>query len=103
MRWVAETFADRHTEIEDLFATEDRVVARVRFSATQAGELTAYRHRPLFEAEQVHIWASRTACRPSTGCSATTLAPCVSSASTPRWPDPQPKTGRHTWDSQPPY
>ena len=57
MRWVAETFADRHTEIEDLFATEDRVVARVRFSATQAGEL--YDLPPTgrrFESEQVHIW-----------------------------------------------
>jgi len=57
MRWVGDTFADRHTSVEDLFATEDRVVARVRFSATQAGELfdmppTGRR----FEAEQVHIW-----------------------------------------------
>ena len=57
MRWVGETFADRHTTVEDLFATEDRVVARVRFSATQAGKLlgmppTGRR----FEAEQVHIW-----------------------------------------------
>lgn len=57
MRWVGDTFADRHTAVEDVFATEDRVVARVRFSATQAGEL--YGMPPTgrrFEAEQVHIW-----------------------------------------------
>jgi predicted ester cyclase len=58
MRWVKATFGDRETEIEDLFATDDRVVARVRFAATQIGELpmglppTGRR----FETEHVHIW-----------------------------------------------
>ncbi len=57
MRWVGDTFADRYTAIEDVFATEDRVVARVRFSATHAGEV--YDLPPTgrrFEADQVHIW-----------------------------------------------
>ena len=44
-------------DIEDLIASGDRVVARVRFSATQTGELFG---KPAtgrrFEAEQVHIW-----------------------------------------------
>jgi predicted ester cyclase len=58
MRWVGATFGDRETEIEDLFATDDRVVARVRFAATQIGELpmglppTGRR----LETEHVHIW-----------------------------------------------
>lgn len=58
MRWVNATFGDRETEIEDLFATDDRVVARVRFGATQIGELptglppTGRR----FETEHIHIW-----------------------------------------------
>jgi len=58
MRWVSATFGDRETEIEDLFATDDRVVARVRFAATQIGELpmglppTGRR----FETEHIHIW-----------------------------------------------
>ena len=57
LRWVRETFGDRRVVVEDLIATEDRVVARVRFSATQIGEL--YGHAATgrrFEAEQVHIW-----------------------------------------------
>jgi predicted ester cyclase len=58
MRWVAATFGDRETEIEDLFATDDRIVARVRFAATHVGELpsglppTGRR----FETEHIHIW-----------------------------------------------
>jgi predicted ester cyclase len=58
MRWVNATFGDRDTEIEDLFATDDRVVARVRFAATQIGELPtglAPTHRR-FETEHIHIW-----------------------------------------------
>jgi predicted ester cyclase len=57
LRWVRETFADRRVDIEDLIASGDRVVARVRFSANQAGELYG---KPatgrLFEAEHLHIW-----------------------------------------------
>jgi predicted ester cyclase len=58
MRWVNATFGDRETEIEDLFAADDRVVARARFAATQIGELpmglppTGGR----FETEHIHIW-----------------------------------------------
>jgi len=58
MRWVNATFGDRDTEIEDLFATDDRVVARVRFAATQVGALPtglAPTNRR-FETEHVHIW-----------------------------------------------
>ncbi len=57
IRWVRETFGDRHLVVEDLFATDDRVVARVRFSATPTGEL--YGVAPSgrrFEAEHIHIW-----------------------------------------------
>jgi nogalonic acid methyl ester cyclase / aklanonic acid methyl ester cyclase len=57
LRWVRETFADRSVDIEDLIASGDRVVARVRFCATQIGEL--YAQPPTgrrFEAEHVHIW-----------------------------------------------
>ncbi len=57
IRWVRETFNDRHLVIEDLFATDDRVVARVRFSATPTGEL--YGVPPTgrrFDAEHIHIW-----------------------------------------------
>ena len=57
LRWVRDTFGDRRVDIEDLIASGDRVVARVRFSAIQAGELYG---KPAtgrrFEAEQVHIW-----------------------------------------------
>jgi nogalonic acid methyl ester cyclase/aklanonic acid methyl ester cyclase len=57
LQWVRDTFGDRRVDIEDLIASGDRVVARVRFSATQIGEL--YAQPPTgrrFEAEQVHIW-----------------------------------------------
>ena len=57
LRWVRDTFGDRQVDIADLIASGDRVVARVRFSATQTGELFG---KPAtgrrFEAEQVHIW-----------------------------------------------
>lgn len=57
IRWLRETFGDRHVIIEDLFAGEDRIVARVRFSATQTGELFgAPPSGRRFETEQIHIW-----------------------------------------------
>ena len=57
LQWVRDTFADRRIDIEDLIASGDRVVARVRFSGTQIGELfdTPPSGRQ-FETEQVHIW-----------------------------------------------
>ena len=58
MRWVSATFGDRETAVQDLFATDDRVVARVRFAATQIGALPsglpATGRR--FETEHIHIW-----------------------------------------------
>jgi predicted ester cyclase len=55
--WVSETFADCETIIEDLIASGDRVVARVRFSATCLGEFygTEAGGRRV-EADHVHIW-----------------------------------------------
>jgi predicted ester cyclase len=76
MRWVIATFGDRDTEIEDLFATDDRVVARVRFAATQIGELPTGltpTHRR-FEPSTSTSGASPTDSSPSTGCSGTTSA-----------------------------
>lgn len=57
MRWVAATFGDRRFVFEDLIAAGDRVVARVRFSATHIGELegVAPTGRQI-ESDQVHIW-----------------------------------------------
>jgi hypothetical protein len=77
---MAATLTDREELIEDVIATDDRVVVRSRLSATHAGELLgvpATGRR--FAAEAVHIWRSRTACSPSTGCSATTSRRSVSS------------------------
>jgi predicted ester cyclase len=58
MRWVSATFGDRQTAVQDVFATDDRVVARVRFAATQIGALPsglpATGRR--FETEHIHIW-----------------------------------------------
>jgi steroid delta-isomerase-like uncharacterized protein len=57
LRALCATFAERAIEIEDLIAAGDRVAARVRFSATHAGELAgiAATGRRV-ETEQVHIW-----------------------------------------------
>lgn len=55
--WFNERFADAHTTIEDLVASGDRVVARVRFAATCTGEVQgvdAAGRR--FETDHVHIW-----------------------------------------------
>jgi predicted ester cyclase len=57
MRWLRATFADMRVVPEDLIAGGDRVVARVRFSATQIGDLY---HVPAtgrrVETDHVHIW-----------------------------------------------
>ena len=57
LRWLDATFADREVEVEDIVAAQDRVVARVRFSATHVGELEgiAATGRRV-ETEHVHIW-----------------------------------------------
>lgn len=57
MEWLGATFGDPRNDVEDLIAAGDRVVARVRFSATHIGELegippTGRR----FQTEHVHIW-----------------------------------------------
>ena len=57
LRWVRDTFGDRRVEIEDIFACGDRVVARVSFSATHAGELMGLAPTGRrFESDQIHIW-----------------------------------------------
>jgi predicted ester cyclase len=57
MRWLSSTFADMRIVPEDLIASGDRVVARVRFSAKQVGDLY---HVPAtgktLEVDHVHIW-----------------------------------------------
>ena len=55
--WVNDTFADRELVVEDLIASGDRVVARLRFSATHVGELDGIAPTGRrFEADHVHIW-----------------------------------------------
>ena len=57
MRWMAATLTDREELIEDVIATDDRVVVRCRLSATHAGELLgvpATGRR--FVTHAVHIW-----------------------------------------------
>ncbi len=55
--WMHETFADPRTTVEDLVASGDRVVARVRFAATCKGELRGVDvGGRRFETEHVHIW-----------------------------------------------
>jgi len=57
LSWLRSTFADREIEVEDIIAAQDRVVARVRFSATHVGEIEgiAATGRRV-ETEHVHIW-----------------------------------------------
>jgi predicted ester cyclase len=57
LRWLRSTFAERAIDVEDIVAAQDRVVARVRFSATHVGELEgiAATGRRI-ETEHVHIW-----------------------------------------------
>jgi predicted ester cyclase len=57
MAWLQRTFAERRIVPEDLVASGDRIVARVRFSATQRGELYGVPATGLrVEVEHVHIW-----------------------------------------------
>ena len=55
--WLSETFANRRTQVEDLIASGDRVVARVRFSGTHVGDLwgIAATGRPVATGH-MHIW-----------------------------------------------
>jgi predicted ester cyclase len=55
--WLRRTFADRRIVPEDIVASGDRIVARVRFSATQRGELDGVpAPGRRLEVEHVHIW-----------------------------------------------
>ncbi|MDX6679210.1 MAG: hypothetical protein QOE31_3262 [Solirubrobacteraceae bacterium] len=57
IRWLRDTFAQREIVLEDIVAAGDRVVARVRFTATRSGaasEVTATGAH--LETEHVHIW-----------------------------------------------
>lgn len=57
LRRLRTTFVDRRLDVEDIIAAQDRVVARVRFSAIHVGEIEgiAATGRRV-ETEQVHIW-----------------------------------------------
>ena len=57
MEWIHETFGEPRSEIQDLIASGDRVVARAMFSARQIGELGGMppTGREL-AAEHIHIW-----------------------------------------------
>jgi predicted ester cyclase len=55
--WLHETFADCETVVEDLIASGDRVVARVRFCATCRGEVEGVAGRgQRVEVDHIHIW-----------------------------------------------
>jgi predicted ester cyclase len=55
--WLAAMFTGRRTIVEDLVASGDRVVARVRFSATCVGEVDGIEAAGRrFETDHVHIW-----------------------------------------------
>jgi predicted ester cyclase len=55
--WLNETFAGCETVVEDLIASGDRVVARVRFCATFTGEVQGIDARGRrVEVDHVHIW-----------------------------------------------
>ena len=57
LQWMAATLTDREELIEDVIASDDRVVVRSRLSATHAGELLgvpATGRR--FVTRAVHIW-----------------------------------------------
>jgi predicted ester cyclase len=57
IRWARETFAERRIVPQDLVASGDRVVARIRVSAVPIGDVCgiAAAGRPL-EVEHIHIW-----------------------------------------------
>lgn len=55
--WLNEMFADCETVVEDLIASGDRVVARVRFCATCLGEFEGIAGRGRrVEVDHIHIW-----------------------------------------------
>jgi ketosteroid isomerase-like protein len=54
IRWMRETFAQRRIVLEDVIASGDRIVARVRFTATLGADGAAGDGR--LETEHVHIW-----------------------------------------------
>jgi predicted ester cyclase len=54
IRWMRETFAQRRIVLEDVIASGDRIVARVRFTATPGAGGMATDGR--VEAQHVHIW-----------------------------------------------
>ena len=57
LRWVRSVFADAEELVEDVIATDDRVVVRSRFAATHVGELEglpATGRR--FRTEHLHVW-----------------------------------------------
>jgi len=57
IRWAHDTFAERRIVPEDIIASGDRVVARIRVSAIPVGDLCgiAAAGRRL-EVEHIHIW-----------------------------------------------
>ncbi len=57
LRWTAETFADVEERVEDIIATDDRVVVRTRFTATQIGEIAGLPPTGRrFATEHLHVW-----------------------------------------------
>jgi predicted ester cyclase len=57
LRWLHETYDDISSTTEDLIATDDRVVARVRFRATPKAAIAGVEPngRPI-DVEHIHIW-----------------------------------------------
>ena len=57
IRWARDTFAERRIVPQDLVASGDRVVARIRVSAVPIGDVCgiAAAGRPI-EVEHIHIW-----------------------------------------------
>jgi predicted ester cyclase len=55
--WLNERFAGCETVVEDLIASGDRVVARVRFCATCTGEVHGIDARGRrVEVDHIHVW-----------------------------------------------
>jgi predicted ester cyclase len=55
--WLHERFAACETVVEDLIASGDRVVARVRFCATCTGEVQGIDARGRrVEVDHIHVW-----------------------------------------------
>jgi predicted ester cyclase len=57
LRWLHETYDDMSNTLEDLIATDDRVVARVRFRGTPKAALNGVEPNggPI-DVEHIHIW-----------------------------------------------